>query len=146
MPLLRKEFGTIELPTYSSLQTVKYWLGMESSSEQMHDAPMKLLAVDNHVLDHPRKNLMRNMNLAYITHSKVKQGARKGMQNGLQQRSIAGQATLMSKCKAQEQKTKDAKRLKTLHLHYVMKKRKHTRQKATSDRNDREKRRQQKKQ
>ena len=71
----------VELPTYSGLETVKYRLGMERSSEQTRDAAIKLLAVDNPVLAHPPRNLMRNMKLAYITHSTVKQNTREGMQN-----------------------------------------------------------------
>ncbi|KAI0241756.1 hypothetical protein LSAT2_019618 [Lamellibrachia satsuma] len=75
----------VELPTYSDLETVKYRLGMERSSEQTRDAAIKLLAVDNPVLAHPPKKPDAEHE-AGVHHTQ--QNTREGMQNNKSSRLV----------------------------------------------------------
>ena len=132
----------MELPTYSALQTVKYRLGMEKEDELRQESAIKLLAVPNPVLDHPPRNLMRNMKLAYSTYSKAKQSASEGLRDELKQLGVPAQPTT-SKRKAQQQQSREAKRLKTFHLQSLIRKRECASRKARIDRKQRRKGRQQ---
>ena len=131
----------MELPTYSALQTVKYRLGMEED-ELRQESAIKLLAIPNPVLDHPPRNLMRNMKLAYSTYSKAKQSASEGLRDELKQLGVPAQPTT-SKRKAQQQQSREAKRLKTLHLQSLIRKSECASRKARIDRKQRRKGRQQ---
>ena len=132
----------MELPTYSALQTVKYRLGMEKEDELRQESAIKLLAVPNPVLDHPPRNLMKNMKLAYSTYSKAKKSASEGLRDELKQLGVPEQPTT-SKRKAQQEQSRDAKRLKTLHLQSLIRKRECASKKAQTDRTQRRKGRQQ---
>ena len=136
-----RHFG-MELPTYSALQTVKYRLGMERGDELRQQSAIKLLAVPNPVLDHPPRNLMNNMKLAYSTYSKAKQCASGGLRDELKQLGVPAQPKT-SKRKAQQEQSREAKRLKTVHLQSLIRKRECARRKPRSDRKQRRKSRQQ---